>query len=93
MTKLDREKALADHLLNRLGLNSAAIYDPNATCPETGIDVRVELSDGQKIGIQVTEIDPHPVPGSSRAKEKDIAKTAPGKPYGMFAQNDAGVVT
>ncbi len=40
----------------------------------------------------MTEIDPFTAPGSARAQEKAIAKTAPAKPYGMWAQNDPSVV-
>jgi hypothetical protein len=92
MTKFDREKALVDHLLGRLGLCGAAIYDPNAAGPETGIDVLVHLSDRRVIGIQVTEVDPYIVRGTARAKEKSISRSAPNKPYFMWGQNGTSIV-
>jgi hypothetical protein len=92
MASFEREKALVGHLLARLCLKGDAI-DPNlAACQETGIDVAVRLADGRTIGVQVTEVDPYILPGSARAQEKAVAKTAPGEPYGMWGQNDPRVV-
>lgn len=92
MTKFDRETALVDHLLRRLGLSDAERYDPNAAGPETGIDVRAHLSDGRVIGIQVTEIDPYEAPGTARGNEKSISKVALNKSYFMWGQNDTSIV-
>ena len=92
MASFEREEALAQHLLVRLGLGDATTDDPNAGGKETGIDVTVRLADGQTIGVQVTEVDPYLLPGSARAQEKAIAKTALDKPYGMWGQNDPLVV-
>ncbi|HUI17020.1 MAG TPA: hypothetical protein VL244_05100 [Alphaproteobacteria bacterium] len=92
MASFEREEILVRHLLARLGLSDAATDDPNVAGKETGIDVAVRLTDGRTIGVQVTEVDPHTLPGTARAQEKAIAKTTPGKPYGMWGQNDPVVV-
>lgn len=92
MASFEREDALTRRLLVRLGLDSAATGHPNIPGEETGIDVIVRLGDGRTIGVQVTEIDPHPRPGSARGQEKSIAKSAPNRPYVMWGQNDPLVV-
>ena len=93
MASFGREKALIDHLLSQLGLGDAVVNDPNAgTAKEMGVDVRIRLADGQTIGVQVTEIDPHAVRGSMRGQEKALAGAAPDKPYFMWGQNDYSVV-
>ncbi|MBV8737803.1 MAG: hypothetical protein JO007_11210 [Alphaproteobacteria bacterium] len=91
-TKFDRERALVGHLLNALGLNGAALHNPNAAGSETGIDVSAHLSDGRLIGIQVTELDPHARRGTARASEKGIARAVSGKPYFMWGQNDSSII-
>jgi hypothetical protein len=45
------------------------------------------LADGRVIGVQATDIDPHPKPGKARAAEKRITASV----YGGFAQNDQQV--
>ncbi len=92
MASFEREEALVRHLLARLGLSDAATDDPNAAGKETGVDVEIRIADGRIIGVQVTEVDPHAEPGSARAQENKVAKTAPGKPYGMWGQNEPSVV-
>src|SRR5262249_53781412 len=93
MASFGREKTLVGHLLDRYRLRlQGEATNPNVVGQETGIDVALRLVDGRRIGIQVTEIDPWAVPGSSRAQEKAIAKMAPAKPYGMWGQNDPSVV-
>jgi hypothetical protein len=88
MASFEEEEVLVRHLLTRLGLSDATTDNPNVAGKETGIDVAVRIADGRIVGVQVTEIDPYTLPGAARAQEKAIAKTAPGKPYGMWGQND-----
>jgi hypothetical protein len=90
MASFEREKALVVHLLDRLRRQGETI-NPNIANEETGIDVTVRLTDGPIVAIQVTEFDPNAIPGSARAQEKAIAKTASGKPYAMWAQNDPSI--
>jgi len=91
MASFDLEKDRVERLLARLGLLGFTLTDPG-TAPETGIDVVAELSDGRRIGIQVTEIDPHQKPGKARKQENGLAKAADGRPYGSWAQNDTAMV-
>jgi hypothetical protein len=92
MASFEREQALVRHLLDRLALGDATTDNPNAAGEETGVDVAVRIADGRIVGVQVTEVDPYALPGSARAQEKAVAQTAPGKPYGMWGQNDPAVV-
>jgi hypothetical protein len=92
MASFKREEALVRHLLARLGSNDAATYDPNAAGKETGVDVAVRIADDRIVGVQVTEVDPYALPGSTRAQEKKVAQADPGKPYGMWGQNDPSAV-
>lgn len=92
MASFEREEALVRHLLARLGLGDATTDDPNVAGKETGVDVAVSFADLRIIGVQVTEVDPYAMPGSARGHEKAVAKTAPGKPYFMWGQNDPLVV-
>lgn len=91
MASFEREKALVGHLLDQLHLQGKAI-NLNAAGQETGIDVAVRLADDRVIGVQVTEIDPYVIPGSSRAQEKRVAQSAPARPYDMWGQNNPSVV-
>jgi hypothetical protein len=91
MASFEREKALVQLLLNRLGLDGS-LSDPNAGLPETGIDVLVHAADDRVIGVQVTEAEPHPEAGKARAHEKRLAGTDTGKVYAGWAQNDPEVV-
>ena len=92
MASFKREEALVRHLLVWLGFGDAATDDANATGVESGIDVTVHLADLRTIGVQVTEVDPYATPGSARGHEKAVAKSAPGRPYFMWGQNDPSVV-
>lgn len=93
MASLEREKALVEHLLSRLGFGDAIIDDPNAAAgKETGVDVRVRLVDCRIVGVQVTKIDPYAEPGTARGQEKAVARADHGKPYGMWGQNNPSVV-
>lgn len=88
--KFIREKDLTERLVCRLGLDWHTPINPNCGGKECGIDVLVPLSDGRRIGVQVTVLDPHPVSGRARAEEKRIAGKAP-VVYGGFAQNSPQV--
>jgi hypothetical protein len=90
MASFEREKDLVGRLLDRWPLHGEAV-NPNVGGRETGIDVAVRLADGRMVGVQVTEVDPNAIPGSARAQEKAIAKTASGKPYAMWAQNGPSI--
>jgi hypothetical protein len=92
MASFEREKALVEHLLRRMNLDSPSLSDPNANGSETGMDVIVHLADGRAIGIQVTEIDPHAKPGKARAEERRIAGNDQDAVYGMWAQNDPRII-
>jgi hypothetical protein len=92
MASFEREEALVRHLLDRLSLGDTTTDDPNVAGNETGVDVTVRLTDLRTIGVQVTELDPYAVPGSARGQEKAVAKTASGRPYFMWGQNDPSVV-
>jgi hypothetical protein len=91
MASFAQERDRVERLLARLGLVGFALSDPG-TSPETGIDVIAELSDGRRIGIQVTEIDPHQRPGTARKQEKEAAEEAGDGLYGGWGQNDTAVV-
>ena len=92
MASFEREEALVRHLLDRLGLGDATTDNPNMAGNETGVDVTVRLAGLRTIGVQVTELDPYAVPGSARGQEKAVAKSASGRPYFMWGQNDPSVV-
>lgn len=72
MASFAQEKDRVERLLARLGYGGFTVTDPG-TSPETGMDVVARLSDGGRIGIQVTEIDPHKKPGVARGEEMRIA--------------------
>jgi len=86
MASFDTEKAFVQRLLDRLGVDFTFMPNPNAGSAETGIDVSVHAADGRTIGIQVTEADPHPVPGQARAQEQRAAAG------GGWPQNDPQIV-
>jgi hypothetical protein len=92
VASFEREKALVEHLLRRLSLESTSLSDPNAGGSETGMDVIVHLADGRAVGIQVTEIDPYPEAGKARAEERRIAGKDQDHVYGMWAQNDPQII-
>jgi hypothetical protein len=75
-----------------LSLGDATTDDPNVAGDETGADVTIHLAELRTIGVQVTEVDPYAVPGLARGQEKAVAKTASGRPYFMWGQNDPSVV-
>ncbi len=83
----EREKPLVEYLLKRLKLGVIAISNPNTNAKQTGVDVLVHFVDGRTIGIQVTELDPHPSPGKARAQETRIAGATPAV-YADWAQNN-----
>ena len=89
MASFAREKWLTECLLKRLNLNVASISNPNANGQETGMDVLVTLGDHFTICIQVTEIDPYPIPGKARAQETRLTKN---KIYGGWGQNELKVL-
>ncbi len=88
----EREKALVEYLSKRLELDIASISNPNANAEEAGVDVLVYLVDGRTIGIQVTELDPHPSPGKARAQETWLTNGDTSKVYGGWGQNDLKMV-
>jgi len=63
----------------------------NPNVEQTGMDVLVRLPDGEAIGVEVTELDPHTQPGKARAEEKQNAGIDRGNVYGGWAQNDRQV--
>jgi hypothetical protein len=67
----------------------SVLTDPN-TRPggESGADV-LAMVDGRRVGIQVTEVDLGRVPGTTRGKEKRVARAAgDGAPYFAWGQNE-----
>lgn len=82
-----RSAEFVDELLSRLRLSVRDIWCPNTERNESGVDVGVTLTDETRIGIQVTEIDPFPIPGQ-RGCEKKKKNLAGDGAYGSFAQND-----
>ena len=92
MASFERERNLVKHLLNRLNFGSPLLSDPKADGSETGMDVVIRLADDRTIGIQVTEIDPHPEPGKARAEEKKISAKHTNNVYGTWGQNDSKVI-
>lgn len=81
-----RERHFVELLRERLRLQVRSIENPNIDARETGVDVRVHLIDGSTIGIQVTEIDPHPKIGTARAGERRAQNNH--DIYGDWGQND-----
>jgi len=75
-------------LFARLRLSAREIWQPNTPRDETGADVGVTLADEGRIGIQVTEVDPFPIPGT-RGREKKQRVAASNGVYGDFTQNDS----
>jgi hypothetical protein len=94
--KFDVESDLVGRLLQRLGLAVSGFTDPNAVAGrETGVDVAVLLQSGERIGVQVTELDTGNVPGMARSGEKRSAQEAAARGssvYGGWGQNDATAV-
>jgi len=90
MARFEQEKAHVEELLSRLRLTaSTPIINPNRPRePDSGVDCVFDLADGRRIGVQVTELDPWPAPGS-RGDEAALAKA---RYYGMFAQNEPAVL-
>jgi hypothetical protein len=90
--RFEREKGLLEYLFKRLKLDVSSMTNPNAGAGETGVDVRVHLVGGLTIGVQVTEIDPHPKPGKARAQERRVIRSNPDVTYGGWGQNDLKVL-
>lgn len=95
MANFEREERLAERLLVRLGIAGATVENPNENALETGVDLKVMFADGSIIGIQITEIDPHAMPGSARrpdsAEKNAVAKVSPDSSYFAWGQNDPSV--
>jgi hypothetical protein len=89
--KFERERYLVESLMRRLALTVEQYIDPNKeTRDETGADV-VIVVDGNRIGIQVTELDTGEIPGQLRSAEKASLHKAQNKgqcTYFAWAQND-----
>lgn len=90
--RFEREKGLVEYLFKRLKLDVSSMNNPNSDAGETGVDVRVHLVGGLTIGVQVTEIDPHPKPGKARAHEQEDRKRDPQEIYWGLAQNNSKIV-
>ena len=90
--RFEREKGLVEYLFRRLKLEVSSMTNPNASAGETGVDVRVHLVGGLSIGVQVTEIDPHPKPGKARAQERRVLRSNSGGTYGGWGQNDLKIM-
>lgn len=89
-TKFAREKDLVERLVHRLGFAVDGYEDPNASGPETGVDVTI-LSGGRRIGVQVTILDTGAVPGTAIAAEKAQAREAlkfRGGVYGGWGESE-----
>jgi hypothetical protein len=88
----ERERHLVELLMHRLGRPAHGYRDPNSDAGrETGVDVLM-VSNGRRIGIQVTEIDTGHVQGRARAEEKKAWRDSGLATYGAWAQNDADKV-
>jgi hypothetical protein len=84
----EREKHLVELLMQRLGQPAHDYRDPNLDAGrETGADVLM-VSNGRRIGIQVTEMDTGHVQGRARAEEKKAWRDSGLATYGAWAQND-----
>jgi hypothetical protein len=63
------------------------LWNPNSTKSETGADVAVALAGGRQVGIQVTEVDPFPQPGTRGRERAQVHASASGV-VGNYAQNN-----
>lgn len=88
MASFIKEKDIVERLLQRLNQKYDELFDPKKSGQESGVDVGIRLPNGNIIGIQVTELDPHQEKGVARAKEKAIANANPDMPYSMWGQNN-----
>jgi hypothetical protein len=92
MTHFEIEAQYARKLIECLERPVARYRDPNAEAGrETGADVLIELTDGRRIGVQVTRIDTGEHPGESAAAERSLARGAENQSNGVYAnwaQND-----
>jgi hypothetical protein len=62
VARYERERALVELLMRRLGLRPESYIDPNERAGvETGADV-IAVVGGRRIGIQVTELDTGDIP-------------------------------
>jgi hypothetical protein len=88
VASFEREKGRVVLLMERLGIAPGEYVDANTT-GETCADV-IAVVDGQRVGIQVTDIDTGEVPGLARAVETKLKRDADarGSTYGTWAQND-----
>ena len=90
VAKYERERALAQKLVQRLGLAAESYIDPNEAGDETGADV-IAIVGGRRVGIQVTELDTGDLAGQARASEKVAMRRAEEcghSTYGSWAQSE-----
>ena len=92
MTHFEIEGLYVRKLMEYLERPVARCRNPNAEAGrETGADVLIELTDGRRIGVQVTRIDTGEHPGESAAAERSLARAAERQSNGVYAtwaQND-----
>jgi hypothetical protein len=93
MSKFNEERSRTASLMRRLRHVVDSYEDPNTragAAGESGADV-VVVTDGRRIGIQVTDLDTGSKPGKSRAAESKAALAAQAKDstYFIWAENDA----
>jgi hypothetical protein len=77
-SKFERERSQVALLMRRRGLAPTEYQDPQAgghARDETGADV-IALIDGQRVGIQVTDLDTGDLQGEARAAETKLARDA-----------------
>lgn len=87
-----RSEAFVRELATRLKLDLAKPpWNPNSKNSQSGANVALLLSDGNRIGVQVTEVDPFREPGA-RGREKAQTRASALGVFGNFAQNDATAV-
>jgi hypothetical protein len=90
----DEEKARVALLMRRLGqpVDSDSYKNPNTArgaAGESGADV-VVVSNGRRVGVQVTDLDTGARPGKARAEESKLARDAQAQAstYFVWGQND-----
>jgi|SRR5215468_6873048 len=87
----EREKHLVALLMQRLGRTECHYHDPNAPGHESGVDV-LAMSNGCRIGIQVTEVDTGLIKGVARGEEKKLWRISNPGAYAVWAQNDSRII-
>jgi hypothetical protein len=91
-SRFDIEKAKVALMMKRLGQRIEAYEDPNTArgaAGESGADV-IAISNGCRIGVQVTDLDTGAQPGKARAAESKLARDAQtqASAYFMWGQSD-----